>query len=144
MTGVLAADFWIVRRQALKIPDLYKNGGIYWYHFGLNWRAFASFFFSAAWSMPGFICAVNGAPIAVGWTRIYQLSYFIGLLMASIMYTLLCKVWPPEGLGISESLDDVDSIAESFEGVEVDSPGTYPSAIEVGKTAKVEEKALRV
>lgn len=140
MTGVLAADFWIVRRQVLKIPDLYKKGGIYWYHFGLNWRAFVTFFFCAAWSMPGFICAVNGSSIAVGWTRVYQLSYFVGLAMAAIVYTLLCKVWPPECLGISESLDD----AESIDGLAIDSPITYPSAVEVGKTAAVSEKPLDV
>lgn len=36
MTAILVSDFWLVRRRKLKIPDLYKRDGIFWYHFGLN------------------------------------------------------------------------------------------------------------
>jgi hypothetical protein len=31
-------------------------------------------------SMPGFVCAINGHPIEEGWTRVYQLLYFVGLV----------------------------------------------------------------
>jgi NCS1 family nucleobase:cation symporter-1 len=43
MTGILVADYWLVRRRKWKIPDLYSNTGIYWYFYGLNWRAFLAF-----------------------------------------------------------------------------------------------------
>lgn len=51
ITGVVIADFWVVRKQQWKIPDLYLQGGIYWYTWGLNWRAFASFWIAAIPSM---------------------------------------------------------------------------------------------
>jgi NCS1 family nucleobase:cation symporter-1 len=43
MTGILVADYWLVRRHKWKILDLYSNTGIYWYFYGLNWRAFLAF-----------------------------------------------------------------------------------------------------
>lgn len=35
MTGVMIADFGIMRKQKLIMPDLYREGGIYWYSWGL-------------------------------------------------------------------------------------------------------------
>lgn len=77
--------------------------------------------------MPGFVCAVNGAPIAVAWTRIYQLSYFIGITIAGMLYYGLCYFFPPPGLGISEMLEEGTLI----DGVEVESAATS-SAVDVG------------
>jgi NCS1 family nucleobase:cation symporter-1 len=132
-------DFWIVRQQKLKIPDLYTKDGIYWYQFGWNWRAFVSFFVAIFPSMPGFVCAVNGDPIAVGWTRLYQLSYFIGITIAGLLYWTLCKFFPPPGLGIQQQLDEVESI----NGVEIESPASS-SVIDMGRKDEVSEKVMQV
>lgn len=153
MTGILITDFWIVRRQHWKIPDLFREDGVYWYTWGLNWRAFVCFFlgcipsmrkFSTLFSLvstfrtqrnplsyhpntrkipherkkklilflltAGFVCTVNGDPIAIGWTRIYQLSYFVGLAISCPGYWLLCRLFPPPALRVMEYMDDeVDS-----------------------------------
>lgn len=89
--------------------------------------------------MPGFVCAVNGAPIPVGWTRIYQISYFIGITIAGLLYYGLCYFFPPPGLGIMEKLED----AEPINGVEVGSPASS-SVIDVGKKEDVSEKVMQV
>lgn len=40
VAGVLIADYWVVRRTHLALPELYEaGGGRYWYHRGWNWRA---------------------------------------------------------------------------------------------------------
>ena len=31
----------------------------------------------------GFVAAVNKTPIAIGWTRIYQMSYIVNIALAS-------------------------------------------------------------
>ncbi|KAK5655167.1 hypothetical protein OQA88_6066 [Cercophora sp. LCS_1] len=59
MTGVLCADYWVVRRQRLIVPDLYKPGGVYWFTAGVNWRAIVAFCLAFWPSMPGFIAAEN-------------------------------------------------------------------------------------
>src|SRR6185369_17724001 len=37
--GILIADYWIVRRQHLSLPDLFKQDGAYTYSGGVNPRA---------------------------------------------------------------------------------------------------------
>jgi NCS1 family nucleobase:cation symporter-1 len=49
--AILVVDFWLLRKQKWNIPDLYNPEGIYWFQYGLNWRAFGrsnlpKFFFS--------------------------------------------------------------------------------------------------
>jgi len=51
MTGILITDYWLIRKHKLIIPDLYRQEGIYWYNFGLNWKAFLVFFVVVAPSM---------------------------------------------------------------------------------------------
>ncbi|KAJ4419113.1 hypothetical protein N0V82_005126 [Gnomoniopsis sp. IMI 355080] len=42
--AILVTDFWIVRKTAWNIPDLYNPCGIYWFWNGLNWRALLAYF----------------------------------------------------------------------------------------------------
>lgn len=102
ITGVIVADFWIVRKQKWKIPDLFKQHGIYWYTAGCNWRAFAAFTLGFIWSMPGFVCTVNGASIAVGWTRLYQCAFPVGFGLSFLTFWGFSAVFPPEGNGLAE------------------------------------------
>jgi nucleobase:cation symporter-1, NCS1 family len=59
MAGVLIADYWLVRHTELRLADLYRRGGAYWYNGGWNWRALVAFAVGAplavggAWSAPG-------------------------------------------------------------------------------------------
>lgn len=62
--------------------------------------------------MPGFVTAVNGHPIAEGWTRIYQLSYFVGLILAIPIYILLNKLSPPPGQYDMETMDEYTDVIE--------------------------------
>src|SRR5919199_1761893 len=41
-TGGLIADYWLVRRKELVLPDLYRRRGAYTYSAGWNWRAVAA------------------------------------------------------------------------------------------------------
>ena len=54
LTAILAADYWLIRRRKWKIPDIFKQDSIYWYTFGVNWRAVAAFFISVAFSVRKF------------------------------------------------------------------------------------------
>ena len=59
VAGVLIADYWLARHTELRLADLYRPGGAYWYAGGVNWRAVAAFGAGAllavggAWSAPG-------------------------------------------------------------------------------------------
>ena len=106
LAGVMLADYWLVRREKIVIPDLYRTDGCYWYSFGLHWRGFLAFALSTWMSMPGFVAAVGGPPASLGWVRINQLTFFIGLIMSTLIYWALCKVSPPPRLGDMVMLKD--------------------------------------
>jgi NCS1 family nucleobase:cation symporter-1 len=59
VAGVLIADYWLIRRTDLRLVDLYRPGGAYWYGGGWNWRGVLAFLVGAvlavggAWSAPG-------------------------------------------------------------------------------------------
>ena len=48
--GIVMADYWLLRRQRINVPDLYtyKASGEYWYSNGVNMRAIAALIPSAA------------------------------------------------------------------------------------------------
>ncbi|RDW65004.1 hypothetical protein BP6252_10655 [Coleophoma cylindrospora] len=105
MTGILVTDYWIVRRRKLIIPDLYSEKGIYWYNWGLNWRAFVCFCVAWVPSMPGLISSINGMHISTGLTRMYQITFFFGYIVGGGLYWICCTISPPPGLGIMETMD---------------------------------------
>jgi cytosine/uracil/thiamine/allantoin permease len=37
--GILAADYFVLRRRRLAVEELYRPGGAYWYRDGFNWLA---------------------------------------------------------------------------------------------------------
>ena len=47
--GVLIAHYFVLQSQRIKVSDLYKTGqtSIYWYNFGVNWRAIVAVSFSS-------------------------------------------------------------------------------------------------
>ena len=57
--AVMIADYWIVRRRHLSLPDLYKHNGRYAYSGGWNWRAIAAVLIGVIPVLPGFFKAAN-------------------------------------------------------------------------------------
>src|SRR5688572_1851994 len=55
--GILIADYWVLRRQRLRLADLFRENGIYSYSNGINARAMIALALSIAPVVPGFIRA---------------------------------------------------------------------------------------
>jgi NCS1 family nucleobase:cation symporter-1 len=78
MTGIIAADYWIIRRRKWVIPDIYKQDGIYWYSFGVNWRAYVAFIMSFVFDLREFARSVSIKAMPL--TRYYQLGLLLRLI----------------------------------------------------------------
>ena len=133
MTGVMFADYYIVRARKLKLTDLYNASGssIYWYWHGLNWRAGVSWVLATWALLPGFIQRVR-APNAEmeGWSQLYYMSWPLGCFLAVLIYYVLNKLSPVEN---AREVDDVDYFgtfgpAESsaLDGISVGKEGHSP------------------
>jgi NCS1 family nucleobase:cation symporter-1 len=107
IAGVLIADYWVMRRTALKLGDLYRGAGAYRYGGGFNWRAIMAL-------VVGAILAVGGAYTApgtdgpfpegglIGFLHIelpwggflYDYSWIVGLVAAFLIYWVLATLLP--------------------------------------------------
>ncbi|KAI0473054.1 permease for cytosine/purines, uracil, thiamine, allantoin-domain-containing protein [Xylariaceae sp. FL0804] len=100
LAGINSVDFWLIRKLNWKVPDFYKNGGddnIYWYTYGLNWRAFAAWILVVWASFPGFIASMTGRDFGTGWTRTFEVTWIVGFMGGGLVYWLLCTASPPPG-----------------------------------------------
>jgi NCS1 family nucleobase:cation symporter-1 len=92
IAGIMIADYWIVRKCELDVPDLYRVKGRY---AGTNWRAIAALAIGIAPNVPGFLGAVKvleGEPTM--WDAIYPYAWFTGVLVAGGVYLLLTPRTP--------------------------------------------------
>jgi nucleobase:cation symporter-1, NCS1 family len=103
--AILVVDFWLIRKQKWNIPDLYVEGGIYWFTAGVNWRAMVAYFLGMFPALPGFVNAVSGHYVGDTWRRFYQLSFFFGYIVSGGLFYLFNKLSPPPGLGVQVDFD---------------------------------------
>ncbi|KAI1628212.1 NCS1 family nucleobase:cation symporter-1 [Exophiala viscosa] len=142
-TGVMLADYHVIRRRKLKLNDLYTgdSSSIYWFTNGVNWRAPVAFM-SGVWPLlPGLVGTVNSltSQLFVGWIRLYNLTFIIGLAMSFVIFCGLNYVFPPTGLGLEAPFVD-----EVLSGVEQHGAniGSEKSDEESGKHAAMATVAM--
>ncbi|KAL4978851.1 permease for cytosine/purines, uracil, thiamine, allantoin-domain-containing protein [Aspergillus desertorum] len=153
-TGLMLADYHLIRRHRLKLSDLYigSPSSIYWFNHGVNWRALVAFT-SGMWPLlPGLAANVNSWTEAkwTGWLRLYNLTFIVGLAISLLVFWGLSIVFPvPEtdtdGPFVLEGLDAVcdggEKSATSFGSGSRDGEGDLPMVAK-GETSR--EKAAEV
>jgi len=92
IAGITIADYFAVRGGQLVVNDLYRRHGVYEYRFGINWIAVGAFLLGVAPSLPGFIAAVTGRPIAGLGAGLYNWAWFVGFLIAAAVYVTGMRV----------------------------------------------------
>ena len=135
-TGILVADYWVVRKRVWKIPDLFKEGSdyIYWYWHGINPRSAVVFFVSIVPSLPGMAYEIMGKNKPA--VKVYQLTYIVGFTLSFVLHIAINKIWPPRGLGIGEEFEgDVIEGVEALETSSRDEKGVHSSTVQVSPKA---------
>jgi NCS1 family nucleobase:cation symporter-1 len=86
IAGVMIADYFIVRKRALNVTDLYRRNGLYEYDRGVNYRAIAAL-------VLGIVVALVGLVLPeVRW--LYDYAWFVGFLVAGAVYVVLMQRAP--------------------------------------------------
>jgi NCS1 family nucleobase:cation symporter-1 len=110
MGAILAADYWIVKRQRMSVPALYDPQSIYRYgKWGINWRALVALVVSIAPNLPGMAHALNSSINIGGAKYIYCVADIFGMVVAASTLAFLSKLFPDHTSLISEPIlaDDV-------------------------------------
>ncbi|KAJ3037177.1 hypothetical protein HDV00_001988 [Rhizophlyctis rosea] len=112
IAGVMLTDYLLVRRGRLNVPDLYTfdKHGSYWYTFGINWRCVVAYLAGIIINLTGFVGDVSGNPdlVPIGATRVYQVAFFAGFGVASVVYYVLCRIFPIPGMELSGWHEDLE------------------------------------
>ena len=83
IAGVMIADYFLVRRARLKLPDLYRRGGLYEYTSGVNPRAVVALVAGIAVALLGLVIP----PLR----PLYDYAWFAGFGVARALYWALMQ-----------------------------------------------------
>jgi nucleobase:cation symporter-1, NCS1 family len=93
--GILIADYWVIRRQQLTLPDLFRMEGRYTYHRGYNPRALLALMLAIAPVLPGFIRAatVPGGQVASPgpFDQLYTFAWFVTFALGFALHLLFSR-----------------------------------------------------
>lgn len=117
IAAVILTDYYVVRKGNLQIKDLYsaRKRSLYYYSYGFSWRGFTAYISGILVNIVGFAGAV-GRTVPIGAQYIYNVNYFAGFVVSSIIYYLLCRVFPVPGASQTwNELDiDVDNLTVAY------------------------------
>jgi NCS1 family nucleobase:cation symporter-1 len=98
IAGIMIADYWILRRKELDVPDLYRTTGRY---AGTNWVAMVALLAGIAPNVPGFLHSVHVLGGEPGiFTDIYPYAWFTGVVIAAVVYVVGMRIRPGFGVPV--------------------------------------------
>ncbi|KIV77675.1 hypothetical protein PV11_09459 [Exophiala sideris] len=85
--GMALTDYLVVRKGNVFVPDLFQEGGRYWYTAGIAWRPIVTYVLSVAFVLPGFVITF-GYKLAGsnGWSHLYAFAWFYTCTISSVVY----------------------------------------------------------
>ena len=93
--GVLIADYWLLRKRELSLPDLFKMDGAYSYGNGVNGRAMIALVVAIVPVAPGFIRAATTAggvvPDPSFFDHLYTYAWFVTFGLSAVTYLALMR-----------------------------------------------------
>lgn len=100
--GILICDYFVIRRRHLHLDSLYDVNGEYRYAGGYNIRALVALALAVAPNVPGFLINLGKMGASGFWTGIYYYAWFIGFLLAFVLYYALMTILPPRKQGSNQ------------------------------------------
>jgi NCS1 family nucleobase:cation symporter-1 len=94
--GILIADYWVLRRRELSLPDLFRLNGRYSYSNGVNPRAMIALALAIAPVVPGFMRAATTpggiVPNPGLLDSLYTYAWFVTFGLSFVVYLALTRV----------------------------------------------------
>jgi nucleobase:cation symporter-1, NCS1 family len=98
--GIMICDYFVLRGKNLKLAELFKEGGIYSYSNGFNWRAIVALVVAVLPVVPGFLRAATtpGGQVANPgfFDTLYIYAWFVTFAIGFVLYLILMKMSAPK------------------------------------------------
>lgn len=106
IAGVMASDYYLVRKGFLDIQALYsaERGSVYYGTLGVSWHGYAAYICGILINIVGFAGAI-GVDVPMGAKYIYNINYFSGFIVSGAVYWILA--WAVPIPGASETWNEV-------------------------------------
>ncbi|CZR69975.1 related to uracil permease [Phialocephala subalpina] len=101
MTGMMISSYFVINKRKINVDDLFDGSktSVYWYTWGINWRAIVAWVCGVAPSMPGFVASVQpSVTVPIGLTHLYYICFLAGFSISASVYCGLHFIFPAEGL----------------------------------------------
>ncbi|KAI4716753.1 uridine permease-like protein Fui1 [Aureobasidium sp. EXF-10727] len=130
MAGIIAADYWLVKRRHIDVPALYDPHGRYRYVYGVNWQGLVAFLVAVCPNLPGLANSINGISISAGAKHLYAFDWLYGFVCSVVVYTTLSKLFPAKEALISKSIYSLEVVEGKEAGSDPDIEGGGRSVFE--------------
>ncbi|KAJ5925302.1 Allantoin permease [Penicillium verhagenii] len=118
MTGLMISSYFFVNKGKIKVEDLFigNSSSIYWYTYGVDWRAVLGWACGTAPSLPGFIAYVNpNIEVPVGFMHLYYICFLSGFFISAGVYSALHHVFPvPAVVNFVERAPSARTLMEEY------------------------------
>lgn len=124
IAGIIASDYWIVKRQHIDVPALYDPHGRYRYNkSGINWRAMLAFLLAVGPCLPGLAWSINSdSDITEGAKHLYSFDWLYGFVTSIFVYSVTSYIWKPNDqiaqhtiYGIPSNPEDEEAYEEAYD-----------------------------
>lgn len=123
IAGIMAADYWLVKKRNIDVPALYDPYGRYRYWHGINWQGFVAFIVPVAPLLPGLANAISGTDIGTGLVHLYAFDWLFGFCLSIFLYTSLSYIFPHKEALVPTSIYSRDVIEGKANSPERDIEG---------------------
>ncbi|MEO5891212.1 MAG: NCS1 family nucleobase:cation symporter-1 [Ferruginibacter sp.] len=92
--GIMIVDYYFIRKQQLRLNELYKVNGIYGFSNGFNITALISLLLGILPNVPGFLVQVrliSDTSMPAWINHLYSYAWFVGFFVSAASYLLLMK-----------------------------------------------------
>lgn len=133
MAGIIASDYWLIKRRRIDVPALYDPYGRYRYWNGINLPGLIAFIVAVAPNLPGLAYSINptGTYVSPGIVDFYSIDWLYGFVSSIVVYTTLHKIFPARESLIPKTIDGVEIMEERK--ARTDSPDGAEEEKHIGK-----------
>ncbi|TVY73399.1 putative permease [Lachnellula suecica] len=119
IAGIMASDYWIVKRQNYDVPALYDPNGRYHFWHGINWRALLALVVAVSPNLPGLGYSIgtpaltttpNPVHISQGARNLYTFDWLFGFVTSIVVYVAMSYIFPWPAAFVSETVYGHDII----------------------------------
>ncbi|KAF8306380.1 cytosine-purine permease [Clavulina sp. PMI_390] len=103
--AVMVVDYWVIKKQKIDVPSLYKVDGRYQYWNGINWRAALAMLCTVPLGLPGLIATINSnIDVGAAGVHLFDISYIMEFAIAAAIYWSTSVLFPAHEAMVEETI----------------------------------------